>query len=94
MGSRHRGDVNADELETNSYGQPRHHFLRSGVKWGQTAAHALGIRVISAALGRLFMGLKPSRGWSLQLSTNSTRPCLLSTWKLCFAYILNGKTGL
>lgn len=94
MGSRHGGDVNADELETNSYGQPRHRFLRSGVKRGQAAAHALGIRVISAALGRLFMGLKPSRGWSLQLSTNSTQPCLLSPGKLPFTYMLNGKTGL
>lgn len=39
------------------------------VKASQTATHALGGRVISAALGRLFMGLKLSLGWSLQLST-------------------------
>lgn len=97
MESRHGGFVNADELETNSSGQPRHHFLRSGVKQGHaesTATHASGARVISAALGRLFMGSKLSLGWSLQLSTNSTQPCLLSPRKLALTRILNGKTRI
>lgn len=40
MESRHGGYVNADELETNSSGQPRHHFLRSGVKQGHTESTA------------------------------------------------------
>lgn len=85
MESRHGGYVNADELETNSSGQPRHHFLRSGVKQGHTAStvtHASGARVISAALGTVFMGSKLSLGWSPQLSTNSAQPCLLSPRKL------------
>lgn len=66
----------------------------NGVKPSQTATHALGVRVISAALGRLFMGLKLSLGWSLQLNTNSTQPCLLSPRKLAFTYILNSKTRI
>lgn len=94
MESRHGGYVNADELETNSSGQPRLHFLRSGVKQGHTestAIHTSGAQVISAALGRLFMGSELSLGWSLQLSTNSTQPCLLSPRNLTLTWILNGK---
>lgn len=97
MESRHGGYVNADELETNSSGQARHHFLCSRVKQGHsesTVTHASGAPVISAALGRLFMGSKLSLGWSLQLSTNSTQPCLLSPRKLALTWILNGKTRI
>ena len=61
MESRHGGYVNADELETNSYGQPRHHFLHSGVKQGQTEsncdAHVRRTSDLSSS-GEIIHGLK------------------------------------
>lgn len=61
MKSRHGGYVNADELETNSYGQPRHHFLRSRVKRGQTESNCdTRVRRTSdlSSSGEIIHGLK------------------------------------
>lgn len=61
MKSRHGGYVNADELETNSYGQPRHHFLCSRVKRGQTESNCdTRVRRTSdlSSSGEIIHGLK------------------------------------
>lgn len=64
------------------------------VKPSHTETHSLRVQVISAALGRLFIGLKLSLNRSLQLNTTSTQLCLLSPRKLVFTYILNSKTKI
>lgn len=97
MKSRHRGYVNADKWETNSYGQPWHHFLDSGVKQGQAESNwNARVRRVSdlSSSGENTHGLKAQQSWNLQLNNSSNQARLLSPRKLAFTYILNGTASI